>query len=110
MFFLCLRGFPLGTLASGFRLIGDSKLPIGVTVSACGCLTLYVSPVMSHTVTCLHPLSAGIGWEGNGKWVSIRQCNLVKLKLMSLIGFYTLNKCCSDCNLVSLFHQWVFLS
>ncbi len=27
------------------RLIGDSKFPVGVTVSVSGCLSLYVGPV-----------------------------------------------------------------
>ena len=34
-------------MQSGGRLIGHSKLPIGVNVSVGGCLSLYVSPVMT---------------------------------------------------------------
>ncbi len=30
-----------------FRLISDSKLPVGVNVSMSGCLSQYVSPVMN---------------------------------------------------------------
>lgn len=47
----CLRGFPLGALASSrnpktCRLIGDSKLPVGGNVSVNGCLSLNNSPVI----------------------------------------------------------------
>ncbi len=46
----CLRGFSPGTPASSHnpktcRLIGDSKLPVGVNVSVSGCLSLYIGPV-----------------------------------------------------------------
>ncbi len=47
------------------RLIGDSKLPVGVNVSVNGCLSLYVSPVRNWQLVqgeprpC--PMSAGIG-------------------------------------------------
>ncbi len=50
--------FSLGTLASSHnsntcRLIGDSKLPIGVNAS--GCLSLYVGPVTDWTDIPRHP-------------------------------------------------------
>ena len=52
MFSPCPRGFTPGppvsshspkTCKTGVRLIGDSKLPVGVN----GCSSLYVSPVMN---------------------------------------------------------------
>ncbi len=64
MFFSCLCGFSLGTPASSHnpktcRLIGDSKLPVGVNVSVSACLSLYVSPVIDwrpvQGVPCLSP-------------------------------------------------------
>lgn len=55
-----LRGFPPGCAAlstnqrhaSGLRLIGHSKWPIGVTMSVCGCLPL-CQP--SDELVTLHP-------------------------------------------------------
>ena len=56
MFSLCLSGFSPGPLASshspkrsklGGRLIGHTKLPVGVNVSVDACLSLRVSPVMN---------------------------------------------------------------
>ena len=45
------------------RLIGYSKLSVGVNVSVNGCLSQYVSPVMKRVwvYPATHPLSAGIG-------------------------------------------------
>ncbi len=47
------------------RLIGDSKLPVGVNVSVNGCLSLYVSPVMNWRLVQgeprPRPVSAGTG-------------------------------------------------
>ncbi len=40
-------GFLLQSKDVLVRLIGDSKLPLGVNVSISGCLFLYVSPVMN---------------------------------------------------------------
>ena len=65
MFSLCLGGFSLGTPPTvqkhaklGFRLIGHSKLPLGVHLSVDGCLSLYVNPAMNwqlvHGDPCLH--------------------------------------------------------
>ncbi len=46
MFSLCLHGTPASSHSpKTCRLIGDSKLPIGVNVSVSGCLSLYVGPV-----------------------------------------------------------------
>ena len=38
-------------MQSGVRLIGDSKVPVGVNVSVDGCLSLYVRPCNELT-TC----------------------------------------------------------
>ena len=74
MFSPCKRGFSPGTPASshspktckmGTRLIGYSKLTIGVTVSVNGCLSLCVGPVIDwrpvQGVPRLSPNDAGIG-------------------------------------------------
>lgn len=49
---------------SRFKLIGDSNLPIGVSMSPCGCLSDDFSPMMHWQlvlgIPCLHPLSGGI--------------------------------------------------
>ncbi len=60
MFFPCLPGFPSGTPASSHspktcRLIGDSKLPVGVNVSVSGCLSLCVSPAMKWQLVQSEP-------------------------------------------------------
>jgi len=69
MFSLCQRGFSLGTPASSHspktcRLIGDSKLSVGVNVSVTGCLSLCVSPVIVwwpvQGVPCLSP---NVSWD-----------------------------------------------
>ena len=71
MFSLYLFGFSPGTPASSQilknqnwgRLIGHSKLSIGVNVSMDGCLSLYVSPAMNwqlvQGVPCLHLMILG---------------------------------------------------
>lgn len=47
------------------RLIGDSKLVIGVPMSVNGCLSIFVSPLADwqpiQAVPCLCPMAAGIG-------------------------------------------------
>ncbi|KAL7383383.1 hypothetical protein ABVT39_009534 [Epinephelus coioides] len=53
MFSPCQCGFPPGAPASSHspktcRLIGDSKLSVGVNVSVNGCLSLCVSPVIVY--------------------------------------------------------------
>ena len=40
------------------RLIGDSKLPVGVNVSVNGCSSLYVSPVMNWDLSRVNPAFA----------------------------------------------------
>lgn len=62
MFSLCLCGFSAGT----FRLIGDSKLAVGVNVSDSGCLSLCSSgvtgwwPGCTRVYSASHPITAGI--------------------------------------------------
>lgn len=46
MFSPCLHGFPTGTLASSqykFGSFGPFTLPLGVNVSPCDCMSLYIS-------------------------------------------------------------------
>ena len=72
IFSLCLRGFSPGTLASfhslktcklGVRLIGLSKLSLGVNVSMDGCLSLYVSPEMNCWLVQGDPACAWRCWD-----------------------------------------------
>ena len=73
MFSPCSRGFPPGTPVSshspktcteGIRLIGDSKLALGVNVSVSGCLSLCVAlrwiGDLPRAYPASHPMSAGI--------------------------------------------------
>ncbi len=67
----CLRGFVSAFLPQSadmqIRLIGDSKLPIGVNVGLNDCLSLYVGLVMNwrhvQGECCPRPVSAGIGFS-----------------------------------------------
>ena len=70
MFSPCVRGFSPGTPASSHSpktcslgLIGDSKLPVGVSESVNGCLSLCVSPVTDwrpvQGVPRLRPMQLG---------------------------------------------------
>ena len=71
MFSPCMRGFSPGTPASSHRpknmhvrLIGDSKLSLGVSVSVCGCVSRLslCGPVMDwRPVLSFRPMTAGIG-------------------------------------------------
>jgi len=69
MFSLCQRGFPPGAPASSHspktcRLIGDSKLSVGVNVSVNGCLSLCVSPVIVWWPVQGEPcLSPSVSWD-----------------------------------------------
>ena len=69
MFSPCQRGFPPGAPASSHspktcRLIGDSKLPVGVNVSVNGCLSLCVSPVIVwRPVQGVPRLSPSVSWD-----------------------------------------------
>ena len=46
------------------RLIGDSKLPVGVNVSVSGCLSLYVGPVIDwRPVQGVPRLSPNASWD-----------------------------------------------
>ena len=69
MFSPCMRGFSPGTPASSHnpktcRLIGDSKLPVGVTVSVNGCLSVYVGPAMDwRPVQGVPRLSPNDSWD-----------------------------------------------
>jgi len=82
MFSPCQRGFPPGAPASSHspktcRLIGDSKLSVGVNVSVNGCLSLCVSPVIVWwpvQVSCrienewmekYNPIQEGVNWSNN---------------------------------------------
>ena len=73
MFSPCQRGFSPGTPASshspktcrlGTRLIGDSKLSVGVNVSVNGCLSLCVSPaIVWRPVQGVPCLSPDVSWD-----------------------------------------------
>ena len=69
MFSSCQRGFSPGAPASSHspktcRLIGDSKLSVGVNVSVNGCLSLCVSPEMNWRLVqgVPHP-SPNVSWD-----------------------------------------------
>ncbi len=85
-----------------FRLIGDSKLPVGVNVSVNGCLSLYVSPAVNwrlvQGVPHPHPMLAGIGSSPPGypakdkplrKWMN--ECLKWSVKLGLFCDIFVLN-------------------
>ncbi len=76
MFSPCLRGFPLGTPASFHspttcRLICGSKLPVGVSMSVNGWLSLYVSPVMNWRLVQGEPRPRPVsaGYKDKRLWI-----------------------------------------